>query len=299
MTKAAKMFRYWMIERERIRRQRSAGEPWPWTEDQILQTYRFCNVFRRDDKVTQHYLRWIKPLLTSMNRLDLVVFNTAMYRLFNRPETLDHIGLVNAYHGRRITMKLRGMQKRKDKIFTGAFMVTGKVPLEIMRRYAPRLQPPINKVDLVSVALYWLWNHRDEITSSLETRRLEKFVGALSKTPMFGRFLSYEVATDLTYHVMARAKDQDTWAHVGPGAIKGLNFYHGRQWDASFPQKEALPEMREILQGSGNWWPWPKRRLHLREIEHSLCEFCKYMKVLHGLGRPREKYKQPERRTET
>ena len=43
---------YYINERESIRKLREAGYPKPWTQDKILQTYRFCNVNREDDTVT-------------------------------------------------------------------------------------------------------------------------------------------------------------------------------------------------------------------------------------------------------
>ena len=43
---------YWVAERERIRVRKESGQPFPWTDDPILATYRFCNVRREDDRVT-------------------------------------------------------------------------------------------------------------------------------------------------------------------------------------------------------------------------------------------------------
>jgi hypothetical protein len=42
----------WIQERHRIYLEKAAGAPPPWTTDEIMQTYRFCNVFRELDKVT-------------------------------------------------------------------------------------------------------------------------------------------------------------------------------------------------------------------------------------------------------
>jgi hypothetical protein len=44
---------YWVREREEIRRRKDSGHPpKSWTTDEILLTYRFCNVRREDDRVT-------------------------------------------------------------------------------------------------------------------------------------------------------------------------------------------------------------------------------------------------------
>jgi len=53
---------YWIKEREKIRLAKDAGDSKPWTDDVILQSYRFCNVRRMDDKVSQWLLNnWYKP----------------------------------------------------------------------------------------------------------------------------------------------------------------------------------------------------------------------------------------------
>jgi hypothetical protein len=43
-----------IVEREAIRGRKAAGEPWPWTEEPILQTYRFLqhrSRARSDDRL--------------------------------------------------------------------------------------------------------------------------------------------------------------------------------------------------------------------------------------------------------
>ena len=47
---------YWIEERESIRRKKEELrlEP-PWTEDKILQEFKFCQVFREDDRTS----RWV------------------------------------------------------------------------------------------------------------------------------------------------------------------------------------------------------------------------------------------------
>jgi 5-hmdU DNA kinase-like protein len=51
-----------IAERELIRRRRAAGEPMPWTNDPILQTWSFTNVRREDDRVTRSVAtNWREP----------------------------------------------------------------------------------------------------------------------------------------------------------------------------------------------------------------------------------------------
>ena len=63
-------FLYWIKERESIRKKKEAGNPKPWTDDPILQNYRFCNVRRMDDTVSQWLLKnWYEPYFDHPNML--------------------------------------------------------------------------------------------------------------------------------------------------------------------------------------------------------------------------------------
>lgn len=48
---------YFASERQSAFERRVAGLPAPWTDDAILQTFKFCNVFRAADRVSQYMIR--------------------------------------------------------------------------------------------------------------------------------------------------------------------------------------------------------------------------------------------------
>lgn len=73
-------------ERERIRKRKEAKEPRPWTEDPILQTFKFCNVWRQDDKTTA----WIHDQTRSLHWGDAVLY-FVWARIVNRTDTLSMI----------------------------------------------------------------------------------------------------------------------------------------------------------------------------------------------------------------
>jgi acyl-CoA thioesterase-1 len=51
------LFLNFVTERESLRLRKESGEPAPWTEDATLARYRFCNIRRKDDRVTRWLLR--------------------------------------------------------------------------------------------------------------------------------------------------------------------------------------------------------------------------------------------------
>lgn len=51
------LYWYFAAERQAIFDRRVAGMAQPWTHDPILQTFKFCNVYRATDRVSQYMIR--------------------------------------------------------------------------------------------------------------------------------------------------------------------------------------------------------------------------------------------------
>ena len=103
--------------------------------------------------------------------------------------------------------------------------------------------------------------------------------------------MAYEVASDLRHtRYLRNAPDIMTWANLGPGSKRGINRVLGEPLGASVSDQLAQEVFLSLLEYLQSNWPndWPA--LEMREVEHSLCEFDKYMRVKLGQGRPRAKY---------
>ena len=106
--------------------------------------------------------------------------------------------------------------------------------------------------------------------------------------------MAYEVVCDMRWtRYGLKWPDVNTFAHAGPGALRGLNRLAGRELNALRTEKDALDSMCALLALVRRSWPepsalWPA--LELRAIEHSLCEFDKYERVRLGQGKPRARY---------
>ena len=51
------LYWYFASERQNIFWKKMNGESSPWTDDQILQEYKFCNSYRVNDRVSQYLLK--------------------------------------------------------------------------------------------------------------------------------------------------------------------------------------------------------------------------------------------------
>ena len=103
-----------------------------------------------------------------------------------------------------------------------------------------------------------------------------------------GDFRAYEIVTDLRHTcVLEGATDIMVWANPGPGALLGASFILGVEKNSTKAFRgEVLELMRELTrlanEPDAGFWPgsWP--RWEMREAEHTLCEYSKYVRGQRG-----------------
>lgn len=299
---------YWMNERHLIYLRRRDGEDYPWTGDKILQTYRFCNVYRELDKVT----KWIHTNIRVPFRdhPDLP-FMLCIARTFNHPPTLQALmdkGLWptdGEWPWDEAAMYLDDLITLGEKIYTGAYMIRAESdPGKIWYHWTKQRY-------ITGIVLDEVWQRRQEWPKywqlCLGETSLESASEWLQQFHGWGPFMAYEVVTDLrhTKH-LSQARDIMTWANPGPGAQRGLNRILGLPVKSQLHGKAAIELMHmlmeiangpEVRDDNGNLKNIPGYgaplyqhmwRVEMRDIEHSLCEMDKYLRVKTGEGRPRE-----------
>jgi hypothetical protein len=276
-------FWYWMNERQLIFIRKERGDPAPWTEDWILQTYKFTNVFREQDRVT----RELRKRINKSDSEGAVLWKTFAFRLFNHPDTYDELwraGLIKNFNVTKVKTLLRRLQREKKQVFTGAYIVTN----------SGSSRP---KIELAAEALNAVYKDLRTIVREIKVgKKLQTATEIIRQYPMMGNFTSYEVVTDLRhYSLLNKAEDIYTWANPGPGARRGCNrIVRTCRTDKPDHPVYYLYEMRELLEMAPDNLGRHITRHHtleMRDIEHSLCEFDKYMRVFNKEGRPRSKYR--------
>lgn len=270
----------WMMKREAIRLLRVAGEPWPWTDDPILRDYKFCNVFRRFDRTTEHYCKW---MVKCFEQGFSPTLNTMAYRLFNLPSTMDRLPPVKRLPSYTWRVRLEAMHASARTMFGSAYMITNA------RSSMPKYKLVLQSLEAACAeSTEYSTTRIDRML--LKNSRMQQLHWALCRLPMVGPFLAYEIVTDLRYYY--NFDDVNEWANLGPGARRGLNRLHGFDIRTRWNAHAALDKMQHLLHAVRQDWPWANTKdlLHLREIEHSLCEYDKYTRVKTGQGRMKSKY---------
>jgi len=264
------------LERERIRKRKESGQPWPWTEDPALRDNFFCNVYREDDKTTRWFRENVRDHVSKSPQRSLSA--TVAFRWFNRIETGELIRplLLGRWDERAALRTLKAERAAGRPIFSPAYIICcpGGPKLEYVARS-------------ISMAVSrWA-------TVLEDTRTLQAVWDKLCEERGLGAFMAYEIVTDLRWTDTLRgAADTHTWANPGPGCARGLGWLSKgyRKWfvrSRKSDREQMMTMMREVLDESRRYFVTPC--WEMREVEHCLCEYAKYLSVQSG-GRAKRRY---------
>ena len=264
---------WWFIaERHEIFRRRIImRQPFPWTDDPILQSVAFTNIYRELDRATRVLIRsW--PAYAS--REDMM-FNILKFRFFTLPATYEALGGFQAAVSWKPELAETTLLERwraDQPVFTNAFMYTGSG--------APG---PGGKIKAVIRRLTDIRRQLSDYTRAVfEAASMPPAHRYLDRIPGFGWFMSYEVLIDVTYTGMVDY-GRDEWVYAGPGAVKGLQVLLADWTHYSVGLASALILALRDWQSQGFVSAGVKLngpRLTLENIEQALCEFAKYKRAL-------------------
>lgn len=274
-------------ERESIRLKKEAGEPAPWTKDNILQKYRFCNIRRADDRVS----RWLIRHVLSNNvphHFDPAKFLevTAWCRWVNWPPTIQKVMEAGLFDDPLVNWTKVGkfVDRLPGKKWTGAYMIA-----------APRMAK--EKKGLF-VAKQVIQGSLRPLVPTLITRfsngnaTCEEIWKLLQEQNYFGSFMSGQIVGDWAYTpLLHSAQDRLSWAPIGPGSKRGFN----RLLRRPLKTKISLPEWEAKLESWGatirHELGYAYADITALDVQNQLCELDKYLRVKNGEGRPRANYR--------
>ena len=263
----------YMEERLRILHNKQSGIK-PHTSDPILQTWSFCNVFREDDRTTVWFRENIRDEWSDYPYMAL--FSVAAFRWFNRIETGETLVAHNLIADWDPEVAEREIGKQ-DKITCSAYRTKTK---------------PLGKLKGTVSTIDDFYEDLGEHTNNLlDIKYLQDQYHYLMGIPWLGEFSAYQFLTDLVFtDISNHCRDKNIWAAAGPGAQRGLNRIHNRDLGYQQNQTQWLLEIREVEKQVKLELPWDFPFLRTMDIQHNLCEYDKYHRVLEG-GRMKRKYK--------
>lgn len=280
---------YFIWEREAIRIARENGHPAPWTNDPILGKYKFTNIHRVDDRVSQWILH---NIITPYEEREDLWFTLLIARLINWPPTLEKLlekGVIPCapaeFSSAAFVSVVENCKAVQSKVYSGAYMV-----------YPTKMDPGGKKSQAIAKHIIGAAVEKADAISYEATRpdrTLEQFVTVMARCFGISTFMAGQVAADLTYSQvqMGKAPDLFTYAPIGPGSSRGLNYLLERAPTAGWGQEHFNRELMNIHQAIVDVLDIDTMTLH--DVQNCMCEYSKYCRTVLGEGKPKTTY-QPE-----
>lgn len=261
-----------ITERENARKAKLNGTI--YNGDNIVKTYRFCNMRREDDRVTI----WINDNWRGPNENEPDLwFAMAVARMaLNSIDSMIDLGFPIPWNPNKFIDMVNTRQSKNLKVYNPAYMIA-----------TPNWTGPKQEF-LVQKLLNPMWKNRAKIRpTNIDT--LESFHKKLLSCYGVGSFTGAQVVADMKYTpILEKASDWWTWAAPGPGSQRGLNRVFGRDKNASWNAVDWLMHLQQLLSAVNKHFK--DEPFHAQDLQNVMCEFDKYERAKNGEGKPKQKY---------
>jgi len=254
------------------------GSAFPWTNDQIISRFKFTNVYRASDRVSQYLIKHViykEGLPTTPQE---VLFRILLFKLFNKIETWELLQRTfgeltyESYDFKRYDDILTETITSGKTIYSAAYiMPSGQSRFGLVRKHS-------NHLKLIEFMLDD--NAADRLANS---RRMQTAFEILKGYPGLGDFLAYQLLIDINYSPILNFSESE-FVVAGPGAKGGISKCF--KDTAGLSNIEVIKFMtdrqeREFDRLGLSFQTLWGRRLQLIDCQNIFCEVDKYARVKH------------------
>lgn len=248
-------------ERHAIWEARQTWRSQPWTEDPVLASRKFTNVFRVLDPGSQFVFE-----LSAPNPEDTIA-RLFLYRMTNLPATWDFVyDAIGRYptvedilETNTLVTALKVYRDAGNRVFSGAYIII------------PEPGTTNDKIEGAVRATKWFVENAMEGFFAAETQ--EQRFQALRSAPGMGKFLSMQVLTDWGY--LQDVNREGEFIVAGPGARRGAAHL------SDLPAEQVIDILTRMWEADdtvllNGFTP------SLMDVQNTLCEFSKYYRFAVG-----------------
>jgi alpha-glutamyl/putrescinyl thymine pyrophosphorylase clade 1 len=271
---------YWRFAalRQDVFFNRLDGCPYPWTSDVILNKYRFTNVYRASDRVSQYLIKNViyNDALPGTPRE--VFFRIMLFKLFNKIETWElltsKVGLITFedYKFKSYEKVLSAAMIAGKRIYSAAYiMPSAKSSFGHDRKHG-------NHLKLVESMI-----RQETYERMADARTMQQAFEMLKAFPSLGDFLAYQFLIDINYSTVINFSESE-FVVPGPGAKGGISKCFADTAGLSEVEIIKLMTDRQEIEferlGLSFKTLWG-RKLQLIDCQNIFCEVDKYARVKH------------------
>lgn len=268
---------YWEFagKRQEVFFNRIQNKPFPWTDDKIIQKYKFTNAYRACDRVSQYLIKNVIYGTNEYSPEDLC-FRIIFFKLFNKIETWEYmennLGEISykTYSYDRYNELLTQKIGNDERIYSAAYiMPSGKSFFGFDKKHQNNLK--------------LLENMMDSGLSRMvaKSKSLEGLYLGLLNYPTLGTFLAFQYAIDINYSELCDF-DEMSFVVAGPGAKNGINKCFGdlnRHKYEDIIRYVAERQEYEFEKRGIQFKTLYGRRLQLIDCQNLFCETDKYARI--------------------
>lgn len=263
------------------------------TDDTIFQNYKFTNVYRIQDRVSQYLVSEV--IYSHNNSPRDILFRILLFKIFNKIETWNYIerelGQINyqSFDFDRYDTLLSGLLDNNISIYSAAYiMASAKSKYGQKRKHQNHLLMIREMVE-------------DGLAEKLmRSKDMKEGYELLLNYTSIGTFLAYQLITDINYSELTNYSEME-FVKAGPGAIEGIQKCFSDIGKNSY--EDVIKYMTETQEYHFNrlglnFHYLNDRRLQLIDCQNVFCEVAKYSRVAHpefsgtnGRKRIKQKYK--------
>lgn len=266
------LYWYFANERQNIFIKKLNGDTPPWTNDPILKTYKFCNSYRVNDRVSQYLLKNVIYNGKTYKDEDML-FRIILFKLFNKESTWELLLkefkdiTLSTFDMKEYSKVLTNAINNNIKIYNDAYISCATKAFGYDRKHDNHLAL-LNKMFIIDKL-------QDKI---LKCTNMEQAFKIIKSYPLIGNFMAYQLITDINYSDIVDWKE-DEFTVAGPGSLRGIKKCFIDKGNLSNEdiirymynhQKEEFKRLNLDFKTLGN------RKLQLIDIQNIFCELDKY-----------------------
>ena len=247
------------------------------TDDPILREYKFTNVYRACDRVSQYLISKVIYKDVEQYSPEDTILRILVFKIFNKPSTweyiLQHYGDIKYkdFDPQKLSNVLT-KQRETEAIFNNAYIMTGSSYRYQSLRYKHER---------------WLQMVADEfidggiLDAILRSKSLEEIFNLLSDCSFIGGFLAYQYAIDFNYSPYLNYSE-NSFVKAGIGAIRGITKCfksHGANYEDAIRYIQDNIEVLRNKYGYTNFRSLPSHEPTLIDLQNCFCETDKYLRA--------------------
>ena len=266
------LYWYFAYERQNIFLNKLDGLMPPWTDDVILQEYKFCNSYRVNDRVSQYLLKNVIYNGKKYSEADMI-FRIILFKLFNKESTwevlINHFGDVTLgnFDRSEYSKVLESEISNGNSIYNDAYISCANKAFGYDRKHDNHL-----------TLLDKMFNEDKMQDKILRCKTMEEAFNIIKSYPLIGNFMAYQLITDINYSDVVNFRE-DEFTVAGPGSHRGIMkcfIDKGKMSDEEIIRYMYLHQDEEFKRLGYGFKRIMNRPLQLIDCQNIFCELDKY-----------------------